>query len=315
MTIHTPPPCINSSMVSYSGKILLLNAGSYPGFTDLANQSWIFNGQNGSNDWTNLFGAGLSNSGSPMPGRSKYALAFDGTNVMLFGGQSSSGSLGILDDQWLFSPGSSTWSEVSGLVGTPSARYGMTAAYLSGTGAVLFGGMDTTRILEETWIWNGSSFSQVNIANGTGPAARMFGAMAGNSNVFLFGGQGNGQVLFNDLWVFNGSTWTNKNPSNPPSVRWGHSMAYDTVNNVLVMFGGQNYSGYLNELWTYNPTSNAWTQQFPNSAAPNARTNAAMAFDTTSGKTIMFGGVDAGTGSPSSLTYSFNAATNVWLQL
>jgi hypothetical protein len=326
MTTHTPLRCAFSGIVAYShsgdGYIALLNPGAYPSFSSYGNETWIWNGANGNEDWTNISTAfinsnaplGPSVNGVVMSARINQAMAFDGTNVMVYGGQSSSSTAGVFQDTWTFSPTSNTWTLQTGLSVTPFGRYKTQAAYVDGYGSVMFGGENANSLLNETWLWSGSAWSQVAVTNGLGPAGRTGHAMAGNpgaASVLLFGGQGTNSQ-FNDTWTFNGLAWTQKFPATSPSVRSGHCMAYDSVNNVWVMFGGMNEFNFLEETWTFNGTT--WTQvAVANGAGPAGRIGAQMAFDTTNGLTIMYGGIEAGSMYPSNATWSFNGTT--WTKL
>ena len=332
MTTHTPLRCAYSGMVAYShggdGYIVLLNSGNYPSFSSFLNQTWIWNGTNGNEDWTDISPTtsfidpngplGPSVNGVVMSARNNQVMGFDGTNVMLFGGKGSSSTAGTFEDTWTFSPTSSTWTLQSALTTIPQSRYGAAGASMDGYGVLMFSGQNAGVLLEETWLWSGTAWSQISVANGTGPAARTGAAMAGNlstgasSNVLLFGGQGTNSQ-FNDTWLYNGASgWGLVSPATSPSVRSGHCLAYDSHNSVWVMFGGYNEYNYLPETWTFNGTT--WTQRSVG-AGPAGRVGAQMAFDTTNNLTIMYGGVSATTNYPSNETWAFNGSTFVWTQL
>jgi hypothetical protein len=329
MTNHTPLRCAYSGMASFSkggdGYILLLNSGNYPSFSSYGNETWIWNWTNGNEDWTNISSAFINtnaplgpSAGSPpvvMSARINEVIAPDSNgNVMVYGGQGSSSLAGVFQDTWTFSPTTATWTLQSPAT-VPYGRTQAVGAYLSGTGTVMFGGcLANGQILLETWIWNGTTWSQVSVANGAGPAGRVGHVMAASSSaVLLFGGVGTSSNLFNDTWSFNGTTWTQLGVTGP-SVRTGACMAYDSHNSVWVLFSGQNDSTWLNDTWTFNGTT--WTQvSVANGAGPAARIGAQMAFDTQNNLTIMYGGISASTMYPSNSTWAFNGATSQWLQL
>lgn len=323
MTTHTPLRCAFSGMVAQSGKIVLLNSGNYPSFSSYGNETWIWNGTNGNEDWTDISPTfidpngplGPSVNGVVMSARSLPAMAADSDGyVMVFGGKGSSSTAGAFQDTWTFNATGNVWTLNAATPNGPQGRYGAAAAYLSGTGAVMFGGENAGVLLEETWIWNGSTklWSQVSLANGASPNARTGHAMAASSSaVLLFGGQGTNSQ-FNDTWTFNGTAWTQANPATSPSVRSGACMAYDSVNDIWVLFGGVNEYNYLPETWTYNGTT--WTQRSIG-AGPAGCVGAQMAFDTTNGLTIMYGGVSATSNYPSNATWAFNGSTFTWTQL
>ena len=310
MTVHTPLRCANSVMsaapnASAGSKVVLLDTGNYPSFSNFLNETWTFSGT----DWTNT-SSGLVNA-SPLPARINGTMSYDGTNVMLFGGQGGSALTGVLGDTWLWN--GTTWSQATPAT-SPFARYKAESAYLSGTGVVLFGGQSLLGKLLETWIWNGTTWSLVSVANGSSPNARTDHVMAASSSlVVLFGGEGTNQQ-FNDTWTFNGTTWTKLAPATSPSVRSGACMSYDSTNSLWVMFGGKNEYGTLNETWTFNGTT--WSQvAVPAGTGPSGRINAQMCWDSQSATTIMFGGISATDSYASDHTWSFNGSTLAWTKL
>lgn len=314
MTTTTPLRCANSVMAADPGassgsQVVLLDTGNYPSYSTFLNETWTFSGTN----WTNT-GATLISATGPLPGRINGCMAYDGYNVMLFGGQGGSSTTGVLEDTWLWS--GTAWTKAAPAT-TPYGRYGQDCAYLVGTGVVMFGGENLLYQLLETWVWNGNTqaWSQVTVANGAGPAARVGHCMAANSSeVVLFGGQGTNSQ-FNDTWTFNGTTWTQLSPATSPSVRSHACMAYDSTNSIWVMFGGTNEYDYFVDTWTFNGTT--WTKVPPtaNGVGPAGVIGAQMCFDPQSDTTIMYGGVSAATYYPSNQTWSFNGSTLVWTLL
>jgi hypothetical protein len=293
---------------SAGSRVVLLDTGNYPSFSSFLNETWTFSGT----DWTNT-SASLVNSNGPLPGRTNMTMAYDGYNVMMFGGQGDSSTSGILEDTWLWS--GTAWTKAAPAT-SPFGRYGSKSAYLVGTGVVMFGGRNTLYNLLETWVWNGNTqaWSQVAVANGAGPAARINHVMAASATqVILFGGEGTNSQ-FNDTWSFAAGAHTQLSPAISPSVRSGACMAYDVTNSKFVMFGGRNEYNYLDETWTFNGTT--WTQvAVANGVGPSGRVGAQMCWDSQSGTTIMFGGTSATTNYPASSTWSFNGSTLAWTQL
>jgi hypothetical protein len=307
-------------MVALGTTIVLLNSGNYPSFSSYGNETWIFNGTNGAGDWTNLSTAFINANGplgpsvrTPpvvMSARINQAMSFDGTNVMVYGGQGSSETAGVFQDTWVFN--GTTWT-LQAPATVPYGRLGAKAAALTGTGALMFGGALTNgQLLLETWTWNGTTWTQVAVANGAGPAARTGHAMASSgTTVVLFGGSGTNSQ-FNDTWTYTTAAgWTKLSPATSPSIRSGAVMSYDVTNAIWVLFGGMNEYNYLPETWTFNGTT--WTQV--TGAGPAGRVGAQMAWDPTGHTTILYGGVSAGTNYPSNATWSFNGATLAWTVL
>ncbi|MFZ5774639.1 MAG: hypothetical protein ACOY3Z_04065 [Thermodesulfobacteriota bacterium] len=110
----------------------------------------------------------------------------------------------------------------------------------------------------ETWLWNGSSWSQV---SGVQPGYAVIGGMAYDS-------VNQEMVLLSTTmrtWTFNGTAWTEQSPaaSPTPSPNGLFGMAYDPVRQVAVFFGGESsVSGgtvsYPTTTWEWNGSS--WAQ-------------------------------------------------------
>ncbi|HEX4006090.1 MAG TPA: kelch repeat-containing protein [Acidobacteriaceae bacterium] len=165
-------------------------------------------------------------------------------------------------------------------------------AYDAAHGQVLmFGGMGgPAGILDDTWTWNGTSWTQE--SPGTSPAARYGAAIAydaAHGQVVLFGGlDANGNSL-GDTWVWNGTTWTQPTLAASPSARQYSGMAYDAAQGEVVLFGGQGQNPYpmFNDTWTWNGST--WTQLTP-ASSPLNRYGFSMAYDPAQGQVVLFGG-------------------------
>jgi Galactose oxidase, central domain len=201
-----------------------------------------------------------------------------------------------------------TWTQQSP-TSSPAARQGAMMAYDAAHGqVVLFGGLSTSgKLMNDTWIWNGSNWTRQSPANS--PSVRELGMMAcdpATSEVVLFGGS-NGSNNLSDTWVWNGVDWTEASSSASPSQRNSATMAYDAGSGEIVLFGGFGNSGALNDTWNWNGTN--WTQLSP-PASPPARSLAAMTYDPASGQMVLFGG--NGSSSLLSDTWTWNGTT--WTQ-
>jgi hypothetical protein len=175
MTIHTPLRTSYSAMVNdpIASKIILMDTGNYPSYSSFLNQSWTF----ASGDWTNT-GSTLLDGAGPLPGRTDHVMAFDGSNVILYGGRGGSSTAGVYQDTWLWN--GLSWAKQSPAT-VPFGRYKAQATYLPGTGLVMFGGETVGNLLKETWIWNGSNWSLLAVGNGVGPGGRTGHVMASNA--------------------------------------------------------------------------------------------------------------------------------------
>ncbi len=149
---------------------------------------------------------------------------------------------------------------------------------------VLFGGLDGSQILGDTWEWDGSSWA---LAATTGPSPRYDHAMAYDAQrgvTVLFGGWDGSRD--GETWEWDGSTW-NQVATTGPSPRIAHTMAYDAQRGVTVLFGGHDGS-YDGETWEWDGST--WNQVA--STGPPLRIGHAMAYDAQRGVTVLFGGGD-----------------------
>jgi hypothetical protein len=180
------------------------------------------------------------------------------TRVVLFGGFDSPDNL-FLDDTWEWDE--SAWIQ-KGAPG-PSARAGHAMAALHGK-VVLFGGGMISALatgdmleggaLDDTWEWDGSTWTQRNPTVVPGP--RVGHAMATlQGKVILFGGaiagSGSGGP---ETWAWDGDTWTLV-ATTGPAERSGHTMT--TVGDRIVLFGGSSERGPLGDTWAWD--GSAWT--------------------------------------------------------
>ena len=307
MTTHTPLRCANSFMVQRgSNEVVLMDTGAYPGVSNFLNETWTFNGT----DWTNT-GTTLIDANGPLPGRINMVMAYDGYNVMLYGGQGDSSTVGYLSDTWTWN--GTAWSKKSPAT-VPFGRNFAEACRSTTTAlnVTMFGGYGgNAKYVNETWKWDGNAQTWTLLSPATSPSARIGHAMAGGpSSLIMFGGTLSNGEFKNDTWSFNGTTWTQLNPATSPSARAGHCMAYDQTNNVWVLFGGMNEYYRLPETWTFNGTT--WTQAAP-ATSPSGLTWAQMCWDTQSGRILLFGGYSATDNYAHNETWSWNGTT--WTQL
>ena len=93
--------------------------------------------------------------------------------------------------------------------------------------------------------------------------------------------------------------WGNDTPylAHHPSPRWGAAMVYDnnSSDDYVVLFGGDGPNGVLGDTWIFRAGN--WTNITPavlNAAdSPPARYGAAMAYDSSDGYVVLFGGASA----------------------
>lgn len=98
---------------------------------------------------------------------------------------------------------------------------------------------DTDVFYRDTWVWNGTDWTQRNPAQA--PSERALHAMAydaARKQVALFDGFSREGKALLDTWLWDGTTWKKMNPVNIPPARIVAAMAYDPTHHQIVMFGG-----------------------------------------------------------------------------
>lgn len=166
---------------------------------------------------------------------------------------------------------------------------------------VMFGGAKDGTVnggLNDTWTWDGINWTQKTPA--TVPPTRTYPGMSfdlARGVVVMFGGRIHGgpagpSGVQNDTWEWNGVDWTQINVSNPPAPRYSCTMAYDVARGVHVMFSGVSGSNAsFNDTWEYDGAAQTWTQ-ITTTNSPGGRVYAAMAYDFSRQRIVVYGGAD-----------------------
>jgi hypothetical protein len=249
----------------------------------------------------------------PAP-RSSASLAYDtaAKTLVLFGGASNNLAT-IYNDTWTFTPALG-WSQLSPAT-SPSPRTGAGFAYDISTGTVvLFGGNNGSELLNDTWTWDGTTWTQQFPPVSPSPRSfntpqMVYDAISGTT--LLFGGYGSNGAFFGDTWSWDGKgkRWVERFPATSPSPR-GTTLTYDPLYQQVLMFGGEDGgASFLNQTWVWNGT---WTQLFP-ATSPSPRTNLAMTFDPGIGSVVLFGGYNFVGGQALNDTWIWNGTT--WSQI
>ncbi len=220
----SPPARQNHAMAYDSAHGQAVLFGGYFQTTEYGD-TWVWDGTN----WTQE-----SPATSP-PARDSFAMAYDAAHgqVVIFGGEL------LQNDTWVWD--GSNWTQKSPAT-IPPGRYAPAMAYDSVRGqVVLFGGLgaDTPNGLNDTWVWDGSNWTQKSPQ--TSPPARWQLAMAYDSahgQVVLFGGRNLQNNHLGDTWVWDGTNWTQESPQANPPGRFNDAMDYDAAHDQVVLFGG-----------------------------------------------------------------------------
>ena len=215
--------------------------------------------------------------------------------VVTFGGWIVSGRSGsYYDDTWEWDGADWQSKEVEG----PGLRHHVQLAYdASRKQTVLYGGFSETSQSssstrsenQDTWTWDGTSWTQVVTESEPGP--RQHHTMTyhpGRQTVLLFGGMSSAG-LHNSLWEWDGASWQQLDTgAGGPSPRLGAQMAYDARSDKVVLFGGGGNGTVFDETWTWDGES--WAQANVSGPRPAARGSHAMAYDANRGKVVLYGG-------------------------
>ena len=230
--------------------------------------------------------------------RADHAMAFDRARgrVVLFGGHRVSLPRVSFDDTWEWD--GATWTRLEP-PSKPTARRGHSMAYDSvRQRVVMFGGqrneLATTVFFQETWEWDGTTWTQV--AAGQGPSVQTRHPMAydaGRQRMVLFDSAR--RAPHADTWEWDGSTWTlrTSSPAEPPW-RYGNALAHDVVRQRTILFGGigpaPNFV-LMGDTWALDQTT--WTRLNP-AVSPSPRALSPMVWDPARQRLVLFGGFACG---------------------
>jgi hypothetical protein len=197
--------------------------------------------------------------------------------LVVFGGWAD--SVGYLNDTWEFDGASGNWRRVE----TPQTPTGRTAFMLVYDAArqkvLLFGGWRDAR-LNETWTYDGTTWTQLSPA--TTPNGRHSAGIAydeARQQVVMFGGDGGAD----ETWIWDGSNWNLRTPAARPPGDAGAGMAYDAARQRVVL----QHDNRSTWIWD----GNNWANVTPGTTPPS-RDNGHMAYDSVRQEVVLFGGSD-----------------------
>ncbi len=116
---------------------------------------------------------------------------------------------------------------------------------------VLFGGAFSGTFFNDTWEWDGTTWTQRTPA--VSPSPRSQSRMVWHEQmqrIVLFGGA-SGSARLGDMWSWDGSNWQPVTAAGPPPGRAGHLLGYDPSRNRLVVALGSSSTGPLNDTWEH----------------------------------------------------------------
>lgn len=220
---------------------VVLFGGTGIGSNEPLGDTWTWDGTT----WTQV-SSGIPTGTAPCA-RTDHAMVYDSARqeVVLFGGQSTNGppcSQVWFRDTWAWK--NNTWSlRAASTSNSPPARTGFRMAFdRARSVAVLCGGYigPTAMFDNDTWEWNGATWSQFAPANS--PSPREYAAVvfdrARNRTIYYGGSDGMGGV-YGDQWEWDGVNWVQFNPAAAsPGARQSSEMVFDPQRQCVVLHGG-----------------------------------------------------------------------------
>ncbi len=218
----------------------------------------------------------------------------------------------------------------------PKRMYTVIAQFGSGSSVVMFGGLNLGppgvfsqfNVLDDTWIWNGTDWTQLSLS--LAPPARYGASMAYDpvgGKAVLFGGRNAAGLLLSDTWLFAPHrlcskcttflAWSQVDPATSPPARAEAAMAFDARLQRIILTAGTNGSGALNDTWRFDTTVNTWTLETPTFQfpagfySPNRQDTAVASCHASSLFTgaLLFGGFNGSFVSPLGDTWVHEIAT------
>jgi len=225
--------------------------------------------------WTQLQASG------PAPAAREdhtWTITPDGATAYLFGGRDGGT---VYDDLWAYSLASDAWTLLAPPGERPLARFGHNAAWVEGTGLVVFAGQAGADFFNDLWAYDPASNAWRSLpASGSLPVSR-YGSCATvgpDGRLWISHGFTSEGQRFSDTraYDFETGTWTDETPPGDAPTRRCLHACWWTGDGQLVLFGGQTTGiTALGDLWRLTvgerPGTNAWTRLEPASGLPPER--------------------------------------------
>jgi hypothetical protein len=164
---------------------------------------------------------------------------------------------------------------------------------------VMFGGTSAAKTFDDTWEWDGSTWTEITPddpeLDGNPPplasAAMTFDEI--RDRMVLFGGmiEGADNDLSNQTWEWDGHSWWLRTPLDPendgnPKARSRHTMLFSPFSSKVLSYGGDKGGG---QMWEWDGSS--W-DLYQNGDTPGIRMSHSMAYDTARQRIVVYGGVN-----------------------
>jgi hypothetical protein len=230
------------------------------------------------------------------PAREDHTWTVDaaGTTAYLFGGRDAAGR--AFDDLWVYDLASDRWQLVE--ADGPPARFGHSAAWVSGVGLVIFAGQSPTAFYGDLWAYDPALNRWLKLPDaGDAPVAR-YGSCAAvgpDGRLWISHGFTSDGSRFADTRAYDFATheWTDETPAGERPVERCLHACWWTDDGRLALYAGQTTGiPALGDLWQLTPGprigTNTWSELTPPRRLPPARQLYAAARWGTG--TIVFGG-------------------------
>jgi hypothetical protein len=174
-------------------------------------------------------------------------------------------------------------------------------AYDAADGKVVLFGGSGRYALNDTWIWDGTYWTQQHpVHSPPKPYGQQLAYDSATGLIVLY------ETYLRRTWTWDGTDWTEQHPAHSPPQRSVSSMAA-TADGHVVLYGGTNGNGILDDTWTWDGTD--WTQQHP--AHTPSLFDTSMTYDAADVLTVLVGGYRENEG-PVSETWTWNGTD--WTQ-
>lgn len=247
----------------------------------------------------------LSPATVPDPRRG-HAMVWDGSRIIMFGGQKeSAGSIVDTDETWEFN--GTNWNLLSPAT-SPPAR-GFHSMAWDGTRAVMYGGRKLTGppfSMDDTWEFDGTDWTDLSPANtpkdtDTGPVELIAYPWAmvwddANSRFVLTkytDNQSGGFLIAtpNETWAFTAGNWTQLSPSTdgpyPVFARQFYGVAMVVHDGIIITQGGRISTNAVTD-HTSEFDGSAWADLSPATTPGDKRADSQLVYD--GSRSLLFGG-------------------------
>jgi hypothetical protein len=171
------------------------------------------------------------------------------------------------NETWAYDLAHDTWTNRGPSNSPPPRSYYAIAYDAKASRVVMFGGVDASTELGDTWRYSYSANKWTQIATLVSPSPRHYSAMVYDPvryRMLLFGGADDLETVQGDTWAFDLSTntWSQIRASGSvPSARAWHAMAFDVESGKAYLYsGGPNRGAFTTELWTFDPRTDTWAK-------------------------------------------------------